>query len=110
MELLIEFLKEWGIIAGIVSLGFWWLKKKIDTQEADRLEQEKATQELVLIMLKEVRANNILAMATAKAVQRIPDAHCNGDMRSAIDQASKLQMEEKNFVYNQGIKHIFRDN
>lgn len=128
MDILVELLaalvtlaKEWGVFAGIVSLGFWWLKKKIDAQEAERKEREKAaeaarqerekaTQDLILLMLKESRSTNILAMATAKAVQRIPDAHCNGDMTKAITDATALQSEEKNFLFDQGIRHIFGDN
>lgn len=52
-------------------------------------------------------STNILAEATAKAVQRIPDAHCNGDMTSALKQSAKYQQEEKDFLINQGIKHVF---
>lgn len=52
-------------------------------------------------------STNILAEATAKAVQRIPDAHCNGDMTSALEQSAKYQQEEKDFLINQGIKHVF---
>ena len=75
MDILMTLAEEWGVFTGIVSLGFWWLKKKIDAQEAARLEREKATEELMLLMLKNSRSTNILAMATAKAVQKIPDAH-----------------------------------
>ena len=110
MDILMELAEEWGVFAGIVSLGFWWLKKKIDKQEADRLEREKATEELMLLMLRNSRSTNILAMATAKAVQRIPDAHCNGDMTKAIADATALQGMEKDFLFDQGIRHIFGDN
>lgn len=109
MDFLMEFLEQWGIIGGFVGLGFWWLKKKIDAQEAARLEREKATEELMLLMLRSSRSTNILAMATAKAVQRIPDAHCNGDMTKAIEDATKIQSAEKNFLFDQGIRHIFGD-
>lgn len=52
-------------------------------------------------------STNILAEATAKAVQRIPDAHCNGDMTGALAQSAKYQKEEKDFLIEQGIKHVF---
>lgn len=110
MDILVELAEQWGVFTGIVSLGFWWLKKKIDKQEAARLEREKATEELMLLMLRNSRSTNILAMATAKAVQRIPDAHCNGDMTKAIADATALQSEEKDFLFDQGIRHIFGDN
>ena len=105
-----EFAEEWGVVAGVVSLGFWWVKKQIDKKEAERKAQEEATRSLILIMIKESRSANILAMATAKAVQRIPDAQCNGDMTSAIEQAEALLKEEKNFLSSQALKHIFGDN
>ena len=110
MDILVELAQDWGVFTGIVSLGFWWLKKKIDAQEAARLEREKATENLMLLMLRNSRSTNILAMATAKAVQRIPDAHCNGDMTKAIADATALQSEEKDFLFDQGIRHIFGDN
>ena len=110
MDILVELAEQWGVFTGIVGLGFWWLKKKIDAQEAARLEREKATEELMLLMLRNSRSTNILAMATAKAVQKIPDAHCNGDMTKAIEDATALQSEEKDFLFNQGIRHIFGDN
>lgn len=53
------------------------------------------------------RATNVLAEATARAVQRIPDAKCNGDMTEALAQAEKLQKEERAFILEQGINHIF---
>lgn len=110
MDILVELAENWGVFTGIVGLGFWWLKKKIDAQEAARLEREKATEELMLLMLRNSRSTNILAMATAKAVQKIPDAHCNGDMTKAIADATALQSEEKDFLFDQGIRHIFGDN
>ena len=56
------------------------------------------------------RANNVLAEATAKAVQRIPDAKCNGDMKAALELAAKIQKEEQQFLIDQGVKRLFGDN
>lgn len=102
---------EWLITAGvptaITGLLVWWIKKYIDRQEAKREERERNTEKLILMMMKTTRANNILATATARAIQRIPDAHCNGDMTTALDEAAQIQQEEKEFLIDQGIKHIF---
>lgn len=59
------------------------------------------------MLMQTSRATNVLAEATARAVQRIPDAHCNGDMDSALKQAAEIQKLEKEFLLDQGIKHIF---
>ena len=48
-----------------------------------------------------------LAEATARAVQRIPDAHCNGDMHEALEYAQKIKHEQKDFLAEQGIGAIY---
>lgn len=35
-----------------------------------------------------------LGEATSRAVQRIPDAHCNGDMHAALEYAQKVKHEK----------------
>lgn len=52
-------------------------------------------------------ATNVLAEATAKAVQRIPEAHCNGDMTKALEDAHKLQEEERKFLTGQAMESLF---
>lgn len=103
---------EWLITAGvptaITGLLVWWMKKYIDRQQAKREERERNTEKLILMMMKTTHANNILATATARAIQRIPDAHCNGDMTAALDEAAQIQQEEKDFLIDQGIKRIFK--
>ena len=41
-----------------------------------------------------------------KRVQRIPDAHCNGDMHAALDYAAKIKHAQKDFLTSQGIHAI----
>ena len=43
------------------------------------------------------------------AIQRIPDAHCNGDMKAALEEATKLQQEEQDFLVDKGTEQIFGD-
>lgn len=115
-----EFLIAMGIPTAITGLLVWWLKRHIDRKDVDaenrarreRMhaeEREKNTERLMLMIMQTSRATNVLAEATARAVQRIPDAHCNGDMTSALEQAAKIQKEEQNFLMDQGVKHIFGD-
>lgn len=107
------FLQEILIAAGIPSALFglliWWFKRSTDKREAKAEEREKNTERLMLMIMQSCRATNVLAEATAKAVQRIPDAHCNGDMTSALERANKIQKEEQQFLLDQGLKHIFGD-
>lgn len=101
------FIIAMGIPSTIMGLLVWWLKKHIDKTEKKREEREKNSEQFMIYIMQTSRATNVLAEATAKAVQRIPDAHCNGDMTAALEQAKKIQNEEKDFLMNQGIKHIF---
>jgi hypothetical protein len=106
---MIEIIIAAGIPSAVMGILVWWLKRYIDKQEEKRLEREKNTEEFMLFIMKNSRATNILAEATAKAVQRIPDAHCNGDMKAALEEAAKIQRDEKEFMFNQGVKRIFGD-
>ena len=98
-----------GIPSSIFGLLIWWLKRYIDARDKKAEAREKTVENLMLLMMKEIRATNVLAEATAKAVQRIPDAHCNGDMTAALEMAAKIQKEERQFILDQGIKHVFGD-
>ena len=104
-----EFLLSMGIPTAVTGLLVWWLKRHIDKRDARAEEREKNTERLMLIIMQTSRATNVLAEATAKAVQRIPDAHCNGDMTAALEQAAQIQKEEQQFLFDQGVKHIFGD-
>lgn len=102
-----ELLIAAGIPSAITAFLFWLLKRNIDRNENKREEKENNTEKLILMLVNTSRSTNILAEATAKAVQRIPEAHCNGDMTAALEQAAKFQKEEQEFITQQGIKNIF---
>ena len=63
-------------------------------------EREKA-------LCKSIGAALSLGEATAEAVARIPDAHCNGDMHAALEYARQIKHEQKDFLTQQGIEAIF---
>lgn len=103
---------QWGGPSIVVAIFGFWFKgylKKRDERDKKRDEREKKTERLIMLMLSNTRANNVLAVATARAVQRIPDAHCNGDMTEALNKAAEIQKEEKDLLMGEGIKHIFGD-
>lgn len=104
-----EFLLAMGVPSAIMGLMVWYLKRYIDNRDKKAEERERDIEKLMLMIMQTSRANNVLAEATARAVQRIPDAHCNGDMTSALEKASKIQKEEQEFLIDKGIKHIFGD-
>ena len=105
----IEIFTLFAIPSSITGLFVWWMKKKLDQQEERQLEREKSQQELMVMLMNSTKANCIGIQAVARAVQRIPEAHANGDIDSAIEEMNKLQKEEDNFLTEQGVKHILND-
>lgn len=105
-----DFIIAMGIPTAVTGLLVWWLKRYIDNRDRQAEEREKNTEKLMLLIMQTGRATNVLAEATAKAVQRIPDAHCNGDMKAALELAARIQQEEKDFLFDQGIQRVFGGN
>lgn len=102
-----EWLVALGIPTALVGFAFWLLQRRIDRQERERVKREDNQKKLYLMMMQSTRANAVGITAIARAVQRIPDARCNGDMEAALETMAKHQAEEKEFLVQHGIDHIF---
>ena len=70
-------------------------------------EQDEAQKDFFLLMVQSTGAAIALGEATAKAVQRIPDAHCNGDMHDALNYAANIKHKQKDFLTKQGIHALY---
>lgn len=75
--------------------------------EAERVKQENSRKNFEKNLLASTNAALAVSEATARAVQRIPDAHCNGDMHAALNYAAKIKHEQRDFLAAQGIDNIF---
>ena len=75
--------------------------------EAERTKQENSRKVFEKNLLARKHAALAVSEATARAVQRIPDAHCNGDMHAALNYAAKIKHEQRDFLAAQGIDNIF---
>ena len=106
MEFL-EIILMFGVPSAITGFGIWLIKRKIEKNEQQYNEKENNLQDLVLMMLQTTRANAVGITAVAKAIQRIPDAHCNGDLTKALEYMKAVQEKEKDFLMDKGVKHIF---
>ena len=95
--------------SAITGFCFWCIEQKIQKQSKKLEEEEKQRREAQdkREKLHEVNAAIALGEATARAVQRIPDAHCNGDMHAALDYAAKVKHEQKDFLTRLGIESIY---
>lgn len=101
-----QILITFGIPSAITGFGVWWIKRKIDRNEAKRKEHDANLEDLVMMMMSSTHANTVGITAIAKAIQRIPDAHCNGDMTEALKQMEAIQKKEQQFVFDKGIKYL----
>lgn len=104
---LIQFIMALGIPSAITGVAVWWFKKRVEENEKKAREREANLESLVLMMMQTTRANTVGITAIAKAIQRIPDAKCNGDMTAALAEMEKIQEKEKSFLVDKGIKYIF---
>lgn len=107
-----------SIPSAITGFCFWLIERNIKKQDKKREAEEEARhedmerrenlrQQQEFYLVQGVNAAIALGEATAKAVQRIPDAHCNGDMHAALEYASKVKHAQKDFLAKQGINSIY---
>lgn len=106
-ELLVAFVAAMGIPSAIMGFIVWKLERRISKQEKVAEDRESSREELLLLVVQSTGAAIALGEATAKAVQRIPDAHCNGDMHAALDYATEIKHKQKDFLSKQGIRALW---
>ena len=59
-------------------------RKRVKQERAQLAKQQQLQEQLMLKLIEGNWAAMALGEATAKAVQRIPDSHCNGDMHRSL--------------------------
>lgn len=102
----LEIVKFWGLPAAVLAFSFWLIERKIDKQDKKVQQREQQRSQFKFMLFKQCNASIALGEATAKAVQRIPDAHCNGDMHAALDYAAQVKHEQKDFLAKVGIASL----
>lgn len=96
-----------GLPTAITAFCFWLLQQRITKRDRAQEEREKAREQNVVLIIKGMGAAIALGEATAEAVQRIPDAHCNGDMHAALECARKVKHEHKEFMTEQSVQALY---
>lgn len=116
-QIIAAFVAAMCIPSAVTGFIVWNFERKItkrdkekETQEEARrqtmAEHEQARESFELMIVEGTSAAIALGEATARAVQRIPDAHCNGDMHKALKYATKIKRRQKDFLSQQGIKAL----
>lgn len=107
-----------SIPSAVTGFCFWLVERRIqkreskDIAERERIQKEaekrdEARRKNEVIIIESVNAAIALGEATARAVQRIPDAHCNGDMHAALDYAEEIKHKHKDFITEQGVQALY---
>ena len=114
--------RAWAILLAVLPSGvcgflFWLIEHRISKREEadkeERLQRQKEMdvredkrQKFELTILSLSSATYTLAEATARAVQRIPEAHCNGDMTKALNDAGEMKKRQEKFLHEQAIDNL----
>lgn len=96
-----------SIPSAITGFCFWMVQRKIDRHQKVQDKKEAARKQNEIIIIESMNAAIALSEATAKAVQRIPDAKCNGDMHAALAYATEIKHKHKDFITAQGIEALY---
>lgn len=105
--LIVSALFAMGVPSALVGIAVWWFEKKLTKREKENDKKEAARRKNEIIMIESMNAAIALSEATARAVQRIPDAQCNGDMHAALEYATNIKHKHKNFITEQGIEALY---
>ena len=105
-KIVAAFIAAMGIPSAITGLIVWNFERKLAKRDAEKEEREQGKEELEMLMVEMTSASIALGEATARAVQRIPDAHCNGDMHAALEYATEIKHRQREFLAKQGIKAL----
>lgn len=104
---LIAFLVAMGIPSGMSGVLFWMVKRELDKRQKESERIERNRQKYELHMLESIVASIALGEATAKAIQRIPDAQFDADMKEAFEYAQKIKHKQKDFINEQFIENMY---
>ena len=102
------FVAAMGIPGALTGFLIWRLQRRIEQREQEAEKQERAREDLELLNIKATLAAVTLAEATANAVARIPDTNCNGDMHSALEYATGVKHEVRDFLTAQATRAVVK--
>lgn len=108
-DVILTVIAAMSIPSAVTGFCVWRLQRKISERDTQREQKEADREHMELIAIKLCYANTALCEATAKAVQRIPDAHCNGDMHAALDYAKSVKNQLKDHLTKVGVHAMYDD-
>ena len=96
-----------SVPSAFTGFCFWMLERRIADKQREQDRKDEARRQNEIIVIEGVNAAIALGEATARAMERIPDAKCNGDMHKALEYAEKIKHKHKDFMTEQGVESIY---
>lgn len=96
-----------GVPSALFAFALGRFERRLNAREQEQDERQAAQAKSMELLVQSSGAAISLAEATARAVQRIPDAHCNGDMHAALEYAATVKHRQKDFLAAQGIHAVW---
>lgn len=103
----VQFLVAMSIPSAMTAFCFGVLERRLMKRQRAEEKKDEARRKNETIVIEGVMAAITLGEATAKAVQRIPDANCNGDMHDALTYATQVKNKHRDFIREQGIDALY---
>lgn len=91
----------------LMGLLAWHYKRRVERHQKEQEAQERNKEQFEFMNTQAIWAAIALAEATARAVQRIPDAKCNGDMAKALQYAEEAKHQQKDYLAQRGIHALY---
>jgi hypothetical protein len=91
-------------ISAAVGIIVWRLQRRIDKAEINRGEVERSRKKNEVLLIKSSRAAIALGEATAMAIK---NGKCNGETEKALAYAREIKHEQKDFLYEQGVRAMY---
>lgn len=82
-------------------------KQEMERTNKTNSKKEAAQRQNEITLIEGMNAAIALGEATARAVQRIPDAKCNGDMSAALEYATTIKHKHKQFITEQSVNALY---
>ncbi len=93
-----------AVISAAVGFGVWRLQKRLDAAELKRQEVERAREKNEILLIKSSAAAIALGEVTALALK---NGKSNGETGKALAYAREIKNEQKDFLYEQGVRAMY---
>lgn len=94
------------LLTAIVGILVSRLNRRIEESDKEKERKDQARMEHHALLMQLTMGSLSLGIATAEAVQRIPDAECNGDMHEALNFAKDAKKEYRDFQQRQTAERL----